>query len=76
MAGLLVPGPSSECVHCRVFDLEFGQADRLGSALQLPDRLWRDGSRSGATGWAAFLTVQRAFFRGLGANSRQSSPML
>ena len=28
------------------------------------------------TGWAAFLTVRRAFFRGFGANSRQSSPML
>ena len=26
-------------------------------------------------GWAALLTVRRAFFRGFGANSRQSSPM-
>ena len=54
MAGLLVPGPSPECVHCRVFDLEFCQADRAGSALQLPDRLWRDGSRSGAHGMGRF----------------------
>jgi hypothetical protein len=28
------------------------------------------------TGWAAFLTVRRAFFKGFGANSRQSNPML
>jgi hypothetical protein len=27
------------------------------------------------TGWAAFLTVRRAFFRGFGANSRQSRPI-
>jgi hypothetical protein len=39
MTGLLEPGPSSEYVHCRVFDLEFSQAGWMGGALQLPDRL-------------------------------------
>ena len=54
MAGLLMPWPSAECVNCRVLDLELCQADRVGSALQLLDRLGRDGPRCGARGAGRF----------------------
>ena len=69
-------GPSSECVHCRVSDLEFGQAGRVGSALQCLTGFGVTARVAVRAGWAAFLTVRRAFFRGFGANNRQSSPML